>query len=986
MNWTVYCMGDLSIYRDVINAVAMVFSSSLFDPSLGAGLVIVAMLISLILFAMPVVMGKPLSPFPLVFVFLLYFGGIVPKTTLQIEDMTTGAVTSVDNVPIIVAAPAAIAAAISKGITEKVETAFTVPSSGTYLSLGSEGFVNPLKILLSFRNPIVPAKAAPYFSASVQNFVRDCAVNATNFDIKALRQSADAIGYFGTLTVTGLTIYYNQANPQGVLTTCADVQVNLAADGSVLTLSPSADLDKTINLSTPPAAASPGGTASLTSAYNNVTGMILGNSQNAQSFMINMIANAPINEGIKCSNAGTPAEMQSCQAEIATAVAMEQQNMDSAANASIFAKTAIPLSNILLALFYAFSPIVLGVAMMSAAHGVKIIAGYLMFGAWTQSWMPIAAVMNFMVQEQVQYELSKLGPNGITLENMSLFYNAVSLKVGLASNLLAMTPLISMALLSGSMMALSSVAGKFSQDRVDEKNLAPDVQKTDAVVSQGSALSGTSPVQVSGVDGRLGAGGAQSIRNAGANTHVDVDAGSAASVNQSNALAKSAALSEAIAKQQSAALQKAFTHGKNDADTQQRAAQFQAVSQRSEEHANAVTEGITKSHKLDESSSASFRANMGMGFKLLGTGAKVEAEKAFKVAQSILDSHDIKEDVSAMTKDSRQKMESMTDSFGLSRSTSNQTALTKSLNDIEQKTSAETRQANAAVTRAKNEARTLAGSRKMSSDQLGATAVNQMGSADAFEQMATSGMSEANAREYMNHKLQAEKVIANASYNGDTSKLTQAQRADAMIQAMNYADKDSLLRGLIGAKALAGSEQMLHDREVEDSQATLRPGDVPTSAIQTRVAGVSTTADAAGNSAKQARGVRGSSGVKSVQAMENGHLKFDEHGKPVMTSETNQVHEAEQHNANLTRTIPTHATLNAEQKMDAARLKQEHDDNAPKSQVLRVAKNVAIETNETVKDVAGAVKDVSKSVTPSGKLQAGLHGVAEISHLMNKDK
>lgn len=538
MNWTVYCMGDLPIFRDVINAVAMVFNSSLFNPSQGAGLVLVAMLISLFLFAFPAITGKPLTPFPLIFVFLLYFGGVVPKVTLQVEDIYLGTVTTIDNVPLIVAAPAAIAASIAKGITDNVETAFSTPSQGSYLSLGAEGFVNPLQMLMVFRNMNSISSGGgdvTFFTTDLQQFVSDCAINAPGYSQQAMNTTSDVMAYLGGLPVAGLTTYFDAAHPQGFLVSCFTAQNNLAAYAAALTTSPSS-LDKVINSAVPPRNNSTGGVVSLTNAYNNVTAQLLGNSQSAQSFMTNMLANIPVKQGVKCATAATTADLATCNAAYMVQTGIEQENVNAAANASIFAKTAIPMMNILLALFYAFSPIVLGVALMSAAHGLKIIGGYLMFGAWTQSWMPIAAVLNYMVQEQVQYEISKFGASGITLANANDFYSAIAMKVGLASQLMAMTPVISMALLSGSMMALSSVAGKFSQDRGNEKALAPDAMQTDSLTHKGSQLNQAPTVEMSSstgtgvsdtavnknndVLGNLGEGSATQANLTASNTHA----------------------------------------------------------------------------------------------------------------------------------------------------------------------------------------------------------------------------------------------------------------------------------------------------------------------------------------------------------------------------------------------------------------------------------------------------------------------------------
>lgn len=620
MNWTVYCMGDLPIFRDVINAVAMVFNSSLFDPSQGAGLVFLAMLISLFLFAFPAITGKPLSPFPLIFVVMLYFGGIVPKTTLQIEDMYLGTVTTVDNVPLIVAVPASIAASISKGITDNVETAFSSPSQGTYLSLGAEGYVNPLKTLMSLRNMSAASPSAgggdvSFFSANVQKFVSDCAINAPGYSKQAMNTAPDVIGYLTALPVQGLTTYFDATHTQGYLISCPNSAAQLSTDASALTSGSPSPLDNVINSFVPPRNNSAGGVTSMQAAYDMITSQLLANSQNAQMFMGNMLANIPVRQGVTCATAATSGDVATCNAAMMVQVGIEQNNIDAAANASIFAKTAIPLMNILLALFYAFSPIVLGVALMSAAHGLKILSGFLMFGAWTQSWMPISAILNYMVQEQVQYEMSKLGSAGVTLANTNDFYSAVAMKVGLASELMAMTPMISMALLSGSMMALSSVAGKFSQDRVDEKALAPNAMQTDALTHKSNHRMQTADHTHGSSDG---SGNADMDVNANNDVYGTMNEGSAMQAN----LTKSKAHSTTAAHNRDEAIANAL---KNARGSNRETAFMQGVSAKTSddvknEVAQARDEVISRAdyNSLDAQDKAALDASI--GFKMAGNG------------------------------------------------------------------------------------------------------------------------------------------------------------------------------------------------------------------------------------------------------------------------------------------------------------------------------------------------------------------------------
>ena len=503
MDYTVYTLGDMTIFVSILNAVAMVFGSSMFNPAKGAGIVVIGLLIGILMMVIPAMTTAKIDPKPFIFVLLIFFSGILPKERLQIEDVYTGQVSAVDNIPLIVALPASIIATISRAVTDNVETAFS-STSGSYLAMSAEGFSNPLKLLLGFREPAKTKRTFPYLSQSITEFIKYCAITDPGFSYKTLSSSPDMLTYLKSLNVSGVMTYWDAAHPLGYGTSCSTGAGKLIKDTQIIKISPSVNsILKTSTAGEIPAGASTGATVNgLTQAYNSVTAGILGNLQTSQSFMVNLIAMTPVQQGIDCVNQPTGPNMSTCMSEVMTRVAMEQMNIDSAAQASIFTKTMIPAMNILLALFYAFSPIILAVALVSGAHGFKIVLGFLLFGAWTQSWMPIAAVLDYMIQMQTQYAISTF--RSITLENYMQFYNIISIKLGIASTLMAMTPMISMALLSGSMYALSNVAGGMgAKDYTDEKLAAPSAGTNDSLVKNGALVSGHKPIEAGDTQGRI---------------------------------------------------------------------------------------------------------------------------------------------------------------------------------------------------------------------------------------------------------------------------------------------------------------------------------------------------------------------------------------------------------------------------------------------------------------------------------------------------
>jgi len=500
---TVYSMGDQSIIQSVLNASAMVFNSSMFDPTQGAGVVLIGLLMGILYMIMPVMGGAKLNPLPIIFVIVLFWAGVLPRETLQIEDIYTGSIVTVANIPEVVALPASLAASLSHAITTNVETAFQT-TSGSYLSMGAQGFVNPLKLLLSLRDPHQTEKVFPYLSESLTEFVKYCAPTDPNFTFAALTGNPNMVTYLTGLNVTGIMTYWSSANPNGYGTSCSQGQTNLTNDTSPGVINAIANNVLATNTagSYPPGSTSQPNVAGLTQAYNSVTAGLMGNMQSAQGFMLNAIAMMPVKQGVDCVNQPTGPNMSDCMGNVIVREALEKQNVDAAAQASVFTQTMIPAMNILLALFYAFAPIMIAVAFMSGAHGIKIIFSLFIFGAWTQTWMPIAAVINYMIQLQVQYAFSALPPAGVTMENYMQFYSVLTMKIGIASTLLSMIPMISMALLSGSVMALTSVAqGMSAKDYSDESKVAPSVGSNSATVENGAMIGQPTRMQLQSTTG-----------------------------------------------------------------------------------------------------------------------------------------------------------------------------------------------------------------------------------------------------------------------------------------------------------------------------------------------------------------------------------------------------------------------------------------------------------------------------------------------------
>ena len=325
MNWTVYTLGDVTLYHNILNAVAAVFNSTVFTSDTGgiggAGM-LPAFLVGLMLVLAGAVKAQvtgsnqnSIAVFMLLIVFWMV--GVGTKERVQVEDIYTGSITAIDNVPLLVAAPASIVSTFSYRIGSLMQQAFSSVNT-SYVEMTTAGFVNPLRLFLSLRNM---SSSAPYLTASMQIFIRDCSLGFT--DYSSLIQSNDAVAYLTDSNNyrNGLTTYFPASTPAGIAVPCATAASNIRDSvESAFSTSTGSLVTRLMNKNMPERA--PGST---TTAYSwtadsyadgphKAVQVALSTTQSAQQAMTNLMAGSYISDSFRC---GTSAFDQDSYAQCA---------------------------------------------------------------------------------------------------------------------------------------------------------------------------------------------------------------------------------------------------------------------------------------------------------------------------------------------------------------------------------------------------------------------------------------------------------------------------------------------------------------------------------------------------------------------------------------------------------------------------------------------------------------------------------------------
>lgn len=500
--FTIYALGDVNSFWTMLNGIAMFFGDNGFiqAAALAGGLIT---LVLTLVGMLSKVGGTTSSQSPVMGPF--YIGALfvlmsIPSTVL-VEDIYTGSVIKVDNIPIVISIPASLFTTGAYKIFKSTDTVFQ-SVDGSYMSVSSNGLVTPLRLLMSLRKGL--SNTAPVLAMNIKVFAKDCVTSSPTF-LNGMSTAPDSLSYLlDNGNPTSLTFDFPVDAQSPVAVNCEQEAAILKDRASKFlggTVLSEGDVNKMVNTNMARMGSvkiDPTQSYSIGDANDVVTSIVTNHlgaaAGNAQVTMSNLIMYDVIKTGLAC--AGTSASAEAVSACWATSqserTAEEQWKTDAAGAGSMFSKLMVPAIVFMQLMFYGFSPIILICALFMGGKSLGLVAKYMMFGVWTISWLPFAAVIQMYIQNQVADRITQLGKgsdNGVVYSNASDFYNIVSVNLGLASDLLAATPMMSFALLSGSAMAMTSMAGRWGgRDYTDEKSLSPAGMSNGALVQNAPVM------------------------------------------------------------------------------------------------------------------------------------------------------------------------------------------------------------------------------------------------------------------------------------------------------------------------------------------------------------------------------------------------------------------------------------------------------------------------------------------------------------------
>ena len=457
MTYEVISIGDGEMLYNAFQGVAMIFGNGSMEKVAKSGFIIGTMLISMLYLTN--------QEFPLHHILVgmtMYSVMFVPTDTVTIEDVYTGDVRVVANVPIGVAMPMSVISTMGVGMTEMFETAFSTPSEASMLSsggIGTGGYLNALNTLIKLRHiGIGTTGSNAGWEGDIGKTINLYIENCVMYDLElasdyhevtreSLEKSPDLWDAMKTTFKNIDIMTFLPSAPEGAQKSCKD-----AYDALNTYLNDSGNIDKTdlyvagLLGITDPAQRADDKIDRAASALS-LAGF------ESQKFMRNALLASYLKDGPSAFIMRT---------------GQEQLNLQWASEQGMFNEIARPLMAFVEMFTVAISPIVAFLTTLGPI-GMTMMARYVQMMLWIALWGPLMAVCNLYITIVTTRALKVIADNaadnGSGMEAMIMhdeLYRTLETWLSAGGMLASSVPALSLMIVYGGSVAATNLAGKMT--------------------------------------------------------------------------------------------------------------------------------------------------------------------------------------------------------------------------------------------------------------------------------------------------------------------------------------------------------------------------------------------------------------------------------------------------------------------------------------------------------------------------------------------
>jgi conjugal transfer mating pair stabilization protein TraG len=418
--------------------------------------------------------------------FIVYALMFVPKETVTIEDVYTGEVRNVANVPLGIAAPLSIISRMGVTMTTLFETAFSIPAEAALLE---NGYLNALNTLIKLRHiGTGTVGSTSDFEGDLGRTINGYIENCVMFDLEqavgpyevtreSLQKSDDLLAALKTTFINIDVMNYLEGNPNGLQQSCKDAYESIAAylSGESFIERMNHYVSGLIDNKEP----------TETSAFDRVD-------QAASALSI-----AALDAQVYMRNALLASYLKDGPIAFIKRTGQEQLNLQWAAEQTLFNEIARPLMAFVELFTVAISPIIAFLATLGPI-GMAIFVRYLQMAVWVALWGPLMAVCNLYIAITASRALALLAThsatNGAGLQAMILhdqLYQTLETWLSAGGMLAASVPALALMIVYGGSIAATNLAGRLTSaasTSVNPGRLMPDPVAIDTPIKTGPAL------------------------------------------------------------------------------------------------------------------------------------------------------------------------------------------------------------------------------------------------------------------------------------------------------------------------------------------------------------------------------------------------------------------------------------------------------------------------------------------------------------------
>lgn len=482
MTWFVF--GDLLFLADIVNGVAAITAAvgttSMNDYTGMLKIAAVIGFVAMLLQGLSAGGVMPVSRFLMVPIFFAMMA--VPKVTVTMENVYSGATRTIAGVPFGIALTGQIFSFMGLRLTEMVETAYSYPG------VTDDGFNRALDDWRTLRrvagDPSMYAAAngagGGDFARSWVNYISTCTafgLDVGNLDFTAVQTGPLAhVAVYNPSRSFGAEIFTGGGAATSL--DCADAHAALLAYSRQRFLPALKNSVLAYHFYDP--------VRDGTIAGPSTPSWALVEPKLASMFgVLGGLGAVSIDEALLSIFVGSLYDhgaMRRMQLDRKDAYAVmvgdsiRARNAQWMAQGDIFQQYVKPLLSFIEGFWFALFPVV-AIALLLGARGLAVMLRYLQIGLWIQLWGPCMAVVNLFVYHAVVGDLANLDQAALTLSSFGGQFAADSVVqqyLGVAGLFASSVPALALLLVTGSMYTLNTVATSVGgPDTISEANAAP---------------------------------------------------------------------------------------------------------------------------------------------------------------------------------------------------------------------------------------------------------------------------------------------------------------------------------------------------------------------------------------------------------------------------------------------------------------------------------------------------------------------------------